>query len=107
MITLAFSSFHAPLDMSQYFRKLHGPLMGSHLFILSILPKFVECIRVCGNRAGGDALRAIFILYMHPKISQFLKVNFQQDLLGYTCRVGSDYDEEVHWPLKNEKNGAI
>ena len=95
MITLAFSSFHAPLDMSQYLRKLHGP-QGSHLLILSMLPNFVECIWVCGNMASGDALRVIFILYMHPKMSQFLKMIFLQDLLEYTCRVGSNYDEEVH-----------
>lgn len=96
MITLAFSNFHAPLDMSQYLRKLHGPLMGSHLFILSMLPKFVECIRVCGNMASGDALRAIPFLYMHSKMSQFFKMNFLQDLVEYICRVSSYYDEEVH-----------
>lgn len=90
MITLAFSGFHAPLDMSQYLRKFHGPLMGSHLFILSMLPKFVECIRVCGDKASANALRAIPFLYMHPKMSQIFKMNFLQDKLEYICRVGSN-----------------
>jgi hypothetical protein len=42
MITLAFSNFHAPLDMSQYLRKLHGHSRGSG-----------------GGRAEGRYLRLI------------------------------------------------